>query len=201
MPSLGYGVVGGVPKIRGALVSFSQNSPDGHAAWVGRERRWREGRIPGPGVAEPECRQHMQRGGVRAHVAHAHLHQDVVRIRFRVVDLHDPVAIVIEDAGIDELVFRLELRPVTVLLDQLLVRVGCLGIVVAPVQPGVAGHGVHVPPAFLDILAVVALAVGQPEHPLLDDGVTPVPEREGEVQAVELVRDTGHAVLVPAIGA
>jgi hypothetical protein len=54
------------------------------------------------------------------------------------VDLDDPVAIVVEDTGVDELVLRLELGPVGVGLDQVCVRERGLRVVVAPAQQRMA---------------------------------------------------------------
>ena len=65
--------------------------------------------IPRPGVAEPGGRQHVQGLGVRAGVGHRDRHQQVVGIGLRVVDLDDPVAVLVEDAGVDQLVLGLEL--------------------------------------------------------------------------------------------
>src|SRR5262249_12787861 len=59
---------------------------------------------------------------------------------------------------------------------------------------------VDVEVVLLDVLAVVALAVGEPEQPLLQDGVAPVPESEREAQALPVVRDPAEAVLSPAVG-
>ena len=53
--------------------------------------------------------QDVQGGRLRALVADDHPHQDVRRRRLRVVDLDDPVAVVVEDAGVEQLEFRLEL--------------------------------------------------------------------------------------------
>src|SRR3954449_4946813 len=64
-----------------------------------------------------------------------------------------------------------------------------------------ARQPVDVPPVLLDVLAVVPLRPGQPEHPLLQDRVVPVPERERQAELVADVRDPGHAVLVPAVRA
>ena len=50
-------------------------------------------------------------------------------------------------------------------------------------------------------LAVVALAVGQAEQPLLEDGVGAVPDREGEAELAVVVADAGDAVLAPAVRA
>src|SRR5262249_29158132 len=53
----------------------------------------------------------------------------------------------------------------------------------------------------LDVLAVVAFAVRQPEQPLLQDRVAPVPERDGEAQVLRAIAEAADAVLVPAVGA
>ena len=62
-------------------------------------------------------------------------------------------------------------------------------------------RGVEVEIALLDVLAVVALGVGQAEEPLLEDGVAAVPQRQGEAQAALAVGDAQQAVLAPAVGA
>src|SRR5262245_52332395 len=51
----------------------------------------------------------------------------------------------------------------------------------------------------LDVLAMVALAIGQPEQPLLEDGVLAVPERQRETQDLVAVADPGQVVLPPAV--
>jgi hypothetical protein len=58
------------------------------------------------------------------------------------------------------------------------------------------GRGaVQVEVVLLDVLAVVALAVGQPEHPLLQQRVPAVPQRQRETQPLLVVADAGDAVL------
>src|SRR5271166_5933729 len=51
------------------------------------------------------------------------------------------------------------------------------------------------------VLAMIALAVRQAEHPLLEDRILAVPEGQGKAQALLLVADAGDAVLAPVIGA
>src|SRR6188474_3219099 len=85
------------------------------------------------------------------------------------------------------------------MLDQTLVREGGLWIVVSPTQPGVAGHGIQIPPVLLDVLAVIALGTGQPEHPLLQDRIRTVPQGQAEAKVMPDIRDPGHAVLVPPV--
>ena len=60
---------------------------------------------------------------------------------------------------------------------------------------------VEVEVVLLDILTVVALAVGQAEQALLENWVAAVPQREGKAQTLFLIADAGDAVLAPVIGA
>ena len=62
-------------------------------------------------------------------------------------------------------------------------------------------RAVEVEVVLLDVLAVVALAVGQAEEPLLEDRVLAVPQGQGEAEPLLVVGDAGDAVLAPAIGA
>ncbi len=62
-----------------------------------------------------------------------------------------------------------------------------------------AGQRIQVPPVVLDVLAVVALRTGQPEHPLLQDRVDPVPQRQPQAQVMVNVGQPRHAVLVPPV--
>src|SRR5262245_44705676 len=52
---------------------------------------------------------------------------------------------------------------------------------------------------FLDILAMVALVVGQPEGPLFQDRVLPVPERESEAEALLIIGKACQAVFSPLV--
>src|SRR6478609_4560565 len=63
-----------------------------------------------------------------------------------------------------------------------------------------AGHGVREPPVLLDVLPVIALRAGQAEHPLLQDRVPAVPQRQRHAQLLPDVAHAGHAVLAPAVG-
>ena len=68
-------------------------------------------------------------------------------------------------------------------------------------QVRVARGRVEVVVDLLDVLAVVALRPGQPEEPLLEDGIGAVPQRQGEAQPAAVVADAEQAVLAPAVRA
>ena len=62
-------------------------------------------------------------------------------------------------------------------------------------------RAVEVEVVLLDVLAVVALAVGQPEQAFLEDRVLAVPQGQREAEPLLVVGDAGQAVFAPAIGA
>ena len=157
--------------------------------------------LPRPDVAEPQVGQDMERGRLRARVRDPDLHQQVVRVALGVDHVHDPVAVVVEDPGVQQLVLRLRVVSLAVLGDEVAVGELALRVVVAPLQQRVARQRIEVPPVLLDVLPVVALGAGQAEHPLLEDRVAPVPQCQGHAQVLLDVADAGHAVLAPAVGA
>src|SRR5262245_35129312 len=63
------------------------------------------------------------------------------------------------------------------------------------------GSAIKIEVVLLDVLAVVALAVGQPEQALLQDRVLAVPQGQGEAELLLVIGDAGQAVLAPAVGA
>ena len=156
--------------------------------------------VPGPGVAEPGGGQHVEGLGVRTGVGHLHRHEHVQRIGLHVVHVDDPVAVAVEGPGVEQLVLGIELAPAAVLVAELLVREGHLGVVVAPPVPGVAGHAVEVPPVLLDVLPVVSLSTRQPEQAFLEDRVAPVPQRQPQAQPLLDVAESGEPVLPPPKG-
>ena len=126
---------------------------------------------------------------------------DVVRRGLGVLDDHVEVAVVVEDPGVEQLVLEVVAAAAAVLGDQVRVRERPLRILVEALQVRVRGRAVEVEPVLLGVLAVVALAVGEPEDPLLEDRVGAVPQRERQAQPLALVADAGDAVLAPAVGA
>ena len=172
-----------------------------HAVAAPTERRLDRVDLPAPGVAEPGRREHMEGRRVRAGVGRPDDHHDVVDVGLDVVDLDHPVAVVVERAGVEQFVLGVVLAAPAVLLDEVLVREGRLRIVVPPPVPGVARDRIEVPPVVLGVLAVVALGAGEAEHPLLEDRVVAVPQRQAQAEPLLDVGEAGHAVLAPPVGA
>src|SRR5512137_197174 len=59
---------------------------------------------------------------------------------------------------------------------------------------------VEVEVVFLDILPMIALAVGQPEQAFLEDRIPAVPQRKGKAQPLFVVGQAGQTVLSPTVG-
>ena len=62
-------------------------------------------------------------------------------------------------------------------------------------------RAVEVEVVLLHVLAVVALAVGEAEEPLLEDRILAVPQGQREAEVLLVIGDAGDAVLAPAVGA
>ena len=61
------------------------------------------------------------------------------------------------------------------------------------------GRAIEVEVVLLHVLAVIALAVGQPEEPLLEDGIVAVPQGQAEAEALFVVGNAGDAVFAPSV--
>src|SRR5262249_691300 len=117
-----------------------------------------------------------------------------------ILDEHVEVAILIEDSGIEQLVLEFVAAALLVGLDKVAIGEGSLGILVEILHVRVGRGGVEVEVILLDVVAVVPLAVGQPEQELLENGILAVPEGPREAEELLLVADPPQPVLPPAIG-
>src|SRR4030095_12886685 len=128
-------------------------------------------------------------------------HEDVIRPRLRVFHEHVEIAVVIEDAGVEQLELGSVLAPAPVLLHELRVREFPLRILVEHSQVGMRRSGVEVVVKLLSVLAVVALGVGQSENAFLEDRVFTIPQSERKTEALGIIADAGQTVLAPTIRA
>ena len=167
------------------------------------QRRPRRGFAPRPGVAEPERRQEVQRRRLRAAVGDGDADERCRpappwrtrrrrrssgrRRRRRCRAARTRTRSALAARGWSSTRSSYGIRRLRVLVEVL--------------QVGVGRRRVEVEVVLLDVLAVVALAVGQAEQPLLEDRIAAVPEREREAEALAVVGEAGEAVLAPAVGA
>ena len=113
---------------------------------------------------------------------------------------HVEVAILVEHAGIEQFILEFVPAPAAVGLDQIVVGKGRLRIFVEILHVGMGRRAVEVEVVFLDILAVIAFAVGQPEQAFLENRILAVPQRQREAKPLLVVGDAGQTILAPAIG-
>jgi hypothetical protein len=80
------------------------------------EKRLLPGREPAPFVPEPDLRQHMDNGLFGSTIVDGEPQDDVLGTFLGVFDVDVEVAVVIEDAGVEDLEFRILLAAPRVLL-------------------------------------------------------------------------------------
>src|SRR6516164_6106654 len=157
--------------------------------------------FPRPGVAGPELRQYVQRGRFGRAIIDRHPLQDVVDIGFCVFDLDIEIAVFRKHTGVDQLEFGVSPAATPVLFDKSCVGKCRLRVFVEHTHVRMGWRAVEVVVEFLDVFAVVALGIGQPKQPLLQDGVAAVPQGETETQQQPIIAKPADPVLAPAIGA
>src|SRR5277367_3881875 len=122
----------------------------------------------------------MQERWLEAPIAYADFDQQIVGRRFRIFNKNVEVAVVVEDAGVEQLVFLFVARALAVGLDEVVVRIGAMRVLVEVLHVGVRGSAVEVEVVLLYVLAMITFAVGQAEKPLLEDRILAVPQRNRE---------------------
>jgi len=143
----------------------------------------------------------MYRGFVGAPVARYDAYMNFFGRRHGIADLDVPIAVLIENTRIQKTERGIGAGPPSVFFHKQAVRILRLGVFVEIAKVAVARRGVQVKIIFLHVLALVALVARQPEGALLENGINTVPERESKAQALLLIGDASHAVLVPPVSA
>ena len=143
----------------------------------------------------------MQFCRLRSAVGCGDPHQDVFRTVFGIFHKDVEVAVVVEDAGVEQFILHVVPGTAAVRLHQIGVGIGRLRVLVEILHVGVRRRAVEVEVVLLHVLAVVALAVGQSEEPLLEDGILAVPQGQREAEVLFVIGNAGDAVLAPAVGA
>ncbi len=152
-----------------------------HAAvGIEAQRGARRADVPRPDVARPQMRQDVQRRRVGPAIVDDDAHQDVVGVGLGVVDRDVEIALLVEQAGVDQLIFgQVAALAARALLDKVVIGEGSLRIFVEHPHVGMRRRAIEIPVELLHVLAVIALLVGEAEHALLEDRIATVPQREG----------------------
>ena len=132
----------------------------------------------------------MERGRFFPPVAQADLDEYIVGGFLGILDEDIKVAILVKHARVEQLILRLRAIAAPVRLHEIVIGVGRLGILVEIFHVGVGRRAVEVEIVFLDVLAVVRLAVSQPEQPFLENRVLAVPEGQRKTQDLVTIADS-----------
>jgi hypothetical protein len=143
----------------------------------------------------------MDLRGLRSTIVEANLNEDVLGRFLRIFHEHVEVPVLVENSGIDQLIFELLAAAPLVGFDQLLIRIGGVWILVEILHVGVRRRAVQVEVIFLHVLAMIALAVCQTKQPFLQDRVFPIPKRHGKAEQLLVVRNACEPVFAPMVGA
>src|SRR5277367_6820528 len=105
-----------------------------------RERGMRVIAAPRPSITEPESRKDVQWRRLRSAICDANSDEDVFRGAFCVFDEDVEVAVLVKDAGVDQLEFAIEFSSAAVFIEKALVGICGLGIFVKILHVGVRGR-------------------------------------------------------------
>jgi len=152
---------------------------------------------PCPGVAKPQRRQNVHGGGIRAAIGQADLDEDVFRRLLRIFHKDVEITILVENAGIEQLVLHVAAVAPTVGFGQIVVGKCRMRILVQILHIRMRRRAVEVEVVFFDIFAVVALAVRQTEEAFLEDWITAIPQGHTEAERLLVVADAGKTVFPP----
>src|SRR6516165_4126206 len=134
-------------------------------------------------------------------VVHRNPNEQILRSGFGILDEHIEVAVVLEHAGVKQLILELVARPASTRFHKIAIREFALRVLVEVLHVGVRGCTVEIEVIFLHVLAVIALAVCETEQPLLQDRIAAVPQCDCEAKLLLVIRDSREAVLSPAVSA
>ena len=143
----------------------------------------------------------MEGGRLRPAIAHADLDKHVLGTLLRILHEHVKVAVVVEDACVQKLVFEVASVALPASSQQIIVGKSGLGILVQILHVGMRWRAVQIEVILFDVLTVVAFAVGQTEEALLEDRVFAVPESQAETKQLMIIADACKPVLAPVIRA
>src|SRR5262249_53255205 len=117
---------------------------------------------------------------------------------FGILDENIEISILVENTGIEQLELALQGAALLVLLDQATVRKFSLWIFVEEFHVRMRRSRIQIEIVFLYILTMVPLVWCQPEEPLLQYRIAPIPERPTKNQQLVPIAETGDGILAPA---
>src|SRR5687767_14725098 len=142
----------------------------------------------------------MKPGRFRPTVMNRDANEYIFRAFLRVLDKNIKIPVIVKYTRIQQLVFKLFPRAPPVGLDQVQIGILTLRVLVEVLHVRVRRRAVEIEVVLLDILAVVRLAVGEPEQALFQNWIALVPQRQRKAQPLLVIRQSAKPVFTPAVG-
>ena len=155
--------------------------------------------VPRPAIAEPQRRQQVQFGCLRTAVVNADADENVFGRGLCVFHEQIEVAVLVEDARVEQFVLESAAATSAVSFDKVSVGKRRLRVLVEVLHVRMRRRAVEVEVVLFDIFAVIALTVGQPIQAFLKNRVAAVPQRHRKTDPLQIVRDAGQAIFPPAV--
>src|SRR5579863_8644478 len=118
-----------------------------------------------------------------------------------IFELDVEIAILVENAGIDNFVFAIAQAARGVCGDEVGVRKGGLRVFVEHFHIGVRRQSIQIVVELLDVFAVISFSVRETEKTLLQEGIAAVPKSDAHANSELVVGVSGKSVFAPTIGA
>src|SRR5882762_239051 len=143
----------------------------------------------------------MKFGRLGSRVGYGDSDQDVLRAVLGVFHEDVEIPVFVKDAGIEQFILHVVLGTTKVSVYEIGIRIGRLRVFIEVLHVRVRWRAVEVEVVFLDILSVIALTVGQPEKPFLENRILAVPQGQREAELLFVIGDASQTVFAPAVGA
>src|SRR5579884_1215384 len=143
----------------------------------------------------------MEGSGVWSPIRGRNANQDILWLRLRVLDHNIKVTILGKNACIYQLIFWLLPSSSPILSHQIIIGEGALRILIERLHIRMGWSIIQIVIIFFDILSVIALWTTQTKEPLLENGVSAIPQAESETEAALPITDAQQTILAPTIDA
>src|SRR5215469_15161838 len=115
---------------------------------------------PSPRITKPKMREKMNDRGFRSAVSRRNLNENIVRAALGVFHKNIEITVIIENPGIDQLVFRIQFSSAPIFSHQRGIGELPLRILIENLEIRMRGSRIQVVIELLDILAVISFFAG-----------------------------------------
>ena len=130
------------------------------------DRPWKVRGVPGPFITKDKRRKDIERCLLWSLIRDRNANQRFVWILLRILNQHIKISILMQDAGVEELVFMRTSSASRIFVAKVVVRKSSLRIFIKCFGVRVSGRCVKVVVKLFDVFTVIAFGVGEAEEPL-----------------------------------